>query len=78
MKRINNLYIEFLGDYEGSLFELMAVGKLIDWCWQTTESAIVLLNDYDYIERGNLYIDEATPEYYHSWIVLTITELNMY
>ena len=68
MKKLNNLYIEVLGDYEGSLFQLMPVGKLMGWCWQTTESVIVFLNDDDYIERGNLYFDERTPKYYHSWI----------
>ena len=68
MNKLNNLYIEVLGDYEGSLFQLMPVGKLMSWCWQTTESVIVFLNDDDYIERGNLYFDERTPEYYHSWI----------
>ena len=68
MNKLNNLHIEVLGKYEGSLFELMPVGKLEVWCWQTTESAIVFLNDDDYIERGNLKFDERTPEYYHSWI----------
>ena len=51
MSKLNNLHIEVLGKYEGSLFELMPVGKLEGWCWQTTESAIVFLNDDDYIER---------------------------
>lgn len=68
MSKLNNLYIEVLGEYEGSLFELMPGGKLEGWCWQTTESAIIFLNDDDYIERGNLRFDERTPEYYHSWI----------
>ena len=68
MSKLNNLHIEVLGKYEGSLFELMPVGKLEGWCWQTTESAIIFLNDDDYIERGNLKFDERTPEYYHSWI----------
>lgn len=67
MNKLSNLHIEVLGEYEGSLFELMPVGKLEGWCWQTTESAIVFLNDDDYIERGNLRFDEKTPEYYHSW-----------
>ena len=71
MSKLNNLHIEVLGEYEGSLFELMKVGKLEGWCWQTTESAIVFLNDDDYIERGNLKIDEKIPEYYHSWICFT-------
>lgn len=68
VQKLSNLYIEVLGDYEGSLFELMPVGKLEGWCWQTTESAIVFFNDDDYIERGNLKFDERTPKYYHSWI----------
>lgn len=66
--RLSELHIEVLGDYEGSIFELMPAGKLEGWCWQTTESAIVFFNDDDYIERGNLKFDERTPEYYHSWI----------
>ena len=68
MDKLNNLHIEVLGEYEGSLFELMPIGKLEGWCWQTTESAIVFLNDEDYIERGYLKLDERTPKYYHSWI----------
>ena len=68
MEKLNNLYIEVLGDYKGSLFELMPAGKLEGWCWQTTESAIVFLNDDDYIERGDLKFDETTPKYYHSWM----------
>ena len=67
-EKLNNLYIEALGEYDGALFELMYLEKLIGWCWETTESAIVFLNDDDYIERGNLYLDEKTPKYYHSWI----------
>lgn len=68
IEKLSNLYIEVLGDYKGNLFELMPVGKLEGWCWQTTESAIVFLNDDDYIERGYLKFDERTPNYYHSWI----------
>ena len=68
IERLSELHIEVLGDYEGSIFELMPVGKLEGWCWQTTESAIVFLNDDDYIERGNLKFDKRTPEYYHAWI----------
>ena len=68
IEKLSDLYIEVLGDYKGNLFELMPVGKLEGWCWQTTESAIVFLNDDDYIERGYLKFDERTPNYYHSWI----------
>ena len=68
MKKFENLNIEVLGDYKGSLFDLMPLGNLLGWCWQTTESAIVFLNDDDYIERGDLYFDKETPKYFHSWI----------
>lgn len=68
IEKLSNLHIEVLGDCEGNLFELMHIGKLEGWCWQTTESAIVFLNDDDYIERGYLKFDERTPNYYHSWI----------
>lgn len=68
IEKLDKLYIEVLGDCEGSLFQLMPIEKLMGWCWQTTESVIVFLNDDDYIERGNLYFDERTPKYYHSWI----------
>ncbi len=68
IRRLSELHIEVLGDYEGSIFELMSDGKLEGWCWQTTESAIVFFNDDDYIERGNLKFDERTFKYYHSWI----------
>ena len=75
MQKLNDLYIEVLGNYEGSLFQLMLVGKLMGWCWQTTESVIVFLNDDDYIERGNLYFDERISEYYHSWICFNYNEI---
>ena len=68
MSKLSNLHIEVLGKYDGSLFELMYAEKLEGWCWQTTESAIVFLNDDDYIERGILKFGEKTPEYYHSWV----------
>ncbi len=31
MGKLNNLHIEVLGKYEGSLFQLMTVGKLERW-----------------------------------------------
>lgn len=66
--RLMNLEIEVVNKYKGSLFELMPLGHLQGWCWQTTESTIVFLNDDDYILRGNLYFDQNTPRYFHSWI----------
>lgn len=73
--KLNNLYIDILGKSKGTLFELMNERKLINWCWQTTESAIVFLNDDDYIERGNLRFDENTPLYYHSWICFNFNNI---
>ena len=66
--RLMNLEIEVVNKYKGSLFELMPLGQLEGWCWQTTESTIVFLNDNDYIERGYLHFDARTPKYHHSWI----------
>ncbi len=68
ISRLSELHIEVLSDYEGSIFDLMSIGALEGWCWETTESAIIFFNDDDYIERGNLKFDERTPKYYHSWI----------
>lgn len=68
MNKLNNLHIEVLGKCEGSLFDLMYERNLEGWCWQTTESAIIFLNDDDYIERGDLRFDEKRSKYYHAWI----------
>lgn len=65
--KLQNLTIEILGDYVGNIMELMNEGLLEGWCWQTTESAIVFLEDDDYIERGNLKF-EKNENYWHSWI----------
>lgn len=65
--KFNNLQIEILGRYNGKLLDLMHQGKLEGWCWQTTETAILFMEDDDYIERGNININNGN--YYHSWIV---------
>lgn len=65
--RFNNLIIEILGDYKGNIFDLMKQGYLEGWCWQTTETSIVFLDDEDYIERGDLKFEE-NYYYHHSWI----------
>ena len=62
IEKLDKLYIEVLGDCEGSLFQLMPIRKLEGWCWETTESAIVFLNDDDYVERGNIYPYESSKE----------------
>lgn len=70
-----NLKIEILGDYEGNIMELMEKGVLIGWCWETTETAILFLDDDSYIERGNLKF-EKNKYYYHSWIVFNFNEVD--
>lgn len=66
-EKLKNLTIEVCGDYEGLVLDLMSCRALEGWCWQTTESSIVFLNNDDYIERGNLIFDQY-KEYWHSWI----------
>lgn len=72
-QRFQNLTIEVGGDYEGNILDLMQKGVLEGWCWQTTESSIVFLNDDDYIERGNLKFGKYKL-YYHSWICFTFED----
>lgn len=69
----DNLKIEILSDHKGNIMELMEKGLLESWCWQTTETAILFLDDDSYIERGNLKFDEYNS-YYHSWIVFNYLE----
>ena len=66
-KKLRNLSIQIGADYEENIFELMNRRILEGWCWQTTESAIVFLDDNDYIERGFLKFD-TNNKYWHSWI----------
>ena len=51
------LHIEIVGKYEGNLMDLMNQGLLEGWCWQTTETASLFMDDSSYIERGNLKFD---------------------
>lgn len=77
-ERMKNLTIDIGGERKGNIFYLMNEGLLEGWCWQTTESAIVFLNDDDCIERGNLkYVVKDNiwflsniriEKYWHSWI----------
>lgn len=66
--KLNNLYIEILSKEKTPILKLMENNKLEGWCWETTESAILFLNDDDYIERGNLYFKNNKNGYYHSWV----------
>ena len=61
------LNIEILGRYVGNLFDLMKRGELEGWCWQTTESAALFMQDDSIVYRGNLYFSDYKT-YYHSFI----------
>lgn len=63
----NNLIIEVTNEHEGNIFDLMKKGLLEGWCWQTTQTAILFLNDNSYVKRGYLNL-EKDKKYYHSWI----------
>lgn len=69
----DNLHIEIINKYEGNIMDLMNRGVLEGWCWQTTETASLFLDDESYIERGNLRFDKHRL-YYHSWINFTYKE----
>lgn len=62
-----NLKIEILGDCSGEIIELMENGKLEGWCWQTSETAILFLDDNSFLKRGYLKFSDKR-NYYHSWI----------
>ena len=72
--RFKHLYINICGETQGNVFDLKDCGKLLGWCWQSTQTCSLFLKDDDYIERGDLFIeDDASLKktkrpYYHSWI----------
>ena len=61
------LNIEIKGRYVGNLFDLMKSGKLEGWCWETTESAALFMQDDVIVYRGDLYFSDYKT-YYHSFI----------
>jgi len=65
--KLPNLSIQIATEEEKNVIELMNMGKLNGWCWQTTESSIVFFEDDDFIERGNLKFS-LNRYYWHSWI----------
>ena len=67
-EKLKNLKIDITSKYKNSnILDLMNKGALEGWCFQTSESAILLFNDDDYIQRGYLKSDDNL-DYYHSWI----------
>ncbi len=75
--RLSNLDIEILDQKKQPIFNLVNEKKLMGWCWQTTESAILFLNDDDYIQRGVLDLDKYDHGYYHSWICFKYNDKEM-
>jgi hypothetical protein len=73
-KRFTNLTIEVINKYKGDILELMSLKALEGWCFQTTESALIFLNDNDYLQRGFIKLSEDN-NYYHSWICFKYNEL---
>ncbi len=66
--QFDNLTIEIGNSYGENIIELMQQGSLCNWCWQTTETAILFLEDTAYIQRGNLNL-EVGKRCFHSWII---------
>jgi len=66
--KFDNLKIEILGDSEGKLIDLMKSGFLEQFSFETTETAVLFLDDEDVIERGNIRLSN-NQLYFHSWIV---------
>lgn len=75
--KFNNLTIECFKKYKGyisgDLLDLMKQGLLEGYCFQTTETSSLFLNDDDYIERGYLRFS-MYKVYYHAWICFKYNE----
>ena len=67
IKIFQNLEIKKMPVKETNLLMLMKMKVLMGWCFETTETAILLLDDAK-IERGRLYTSRFAY-YEHSWIV---------
>ena len=66
--RFNNLSIEIMSKDQNNLIDLMYSGKLNGWCWQTTNTAILFMENDSMIERGYLTLSKKQNNYFHSWI----------
>lgn len=64
---LSKVNIEIVGHTKGILMDLMEVGKLEGWCFQTTETAALFMPDDTIIYRGNLKLD-LNKTYYHAFI----------
>ena len=68
--KLSKLSIKLNNDDEYPVFELMEKNKLIATCFQTSETIVTLLNDDDYVERGNMTRGGLVNgyAYNHSWV----------
>lgn len=69
---LQNLIITIEGNKQVNILKLMKKGALEGFCWQTTEAAILLFEDDDYIVRGRLKFSENNF-YWHSFICLKVS-----
>ena len=67
IKVFQNLEIKKTPSTETNLLMLMKMKVLMGWCFETTETIVLLLDDSK-IERGRLYTSRFSY-YEHSWIV---------
>ncbi|MBR3162231.1 MAG: hypothetical protein IKF19_05825 [Bacilli bacterium] len=65
--KFNNFNINICDKYKGNIMELMNKNLLERWCYQTTETSILFLDNDSYIERGVLTL-KKNKKYLHSWI----------
>jgi len=71
---LKSLYIEITDSDAENILDLIPKGALMGWCWETTQTCAIFFKNSDYVERGDLYINERNPKYHHSWIVFTFND----
>lgn len=66
---LQNIEIKIGGCRQEKAIDLISSNMLEGWCWQSSETCGLMFKDSDYVERGNLYLNEdKSREYFHSWI----------
>ena len=66
---LQNIEIKIGGCQQEKAIDLISSNMLEGWCWQSSETCGLMFKDTDYVERGNLYLNEdKSREYFHSWI----------
>ncbi len=70
IKKLQNLTINVMGNYEGNPIQLMKHHYLKNWCYESTNTAIVFFNDEDLIERGSIVV-YPNERFDHSWILFS-------